>query len=501
MPLKELNSLGLYSPPTTPEKDDRIVVLDSKTAPARKLHFPTALSPYAKAKSLFVRGSTTSETLLSARETEGVQIKSVIDSCLKTGESNSIYISGPPGTGKTAQVSSIINDIISAGGENTAPNSQIHRYCGSNRRFRVINVNCMTISTSKDLFSLVHLQITGKSKSNLSGSQLHASLTEPNNCDFTILILDEMDNIIKSSQQSLFELFSFAAKGSGCPLLLIGIANALDLTDRFLPRLRSNCIEPKVIRFLPYTADQIKTILTNKLLNLYLQETGETTTTPPMVQPSAVMFCAKKSAVNTGDLRKAFDIMYRSLDALELSLMKTQSIDKLSEMGLMSLPKLSISQVVKVCTEAFTIDYQGKIKHLNFQQRIILSFLFKFEEREQLNLIENSQSNKKLSSNFASINSFFEYYNMKLKLFDNSIGSLKRGEFLEIITALETQTMINLTFINKTSNPNQNFQSKRNQNQSLNFGSFKITSNIPKIEFLKSSEDLEILNKILLSSC
>lgn len=502
-PLKELNSLGLYTPPTTPEKDDRIVQLKTHQlgGTARNL-FKGPCSPYSKAKSHFVRGSSVGNALLSAREVEGTEIKSTVDSCLRTGNSDSIYISGPPGTGKTAQVNAIINDIISSEGENTVPNSQIHRSCESNHRFRVINVNCMTIKTSQDILNHIQFKITGILKSNVSISEIHSLLKQSKefNCDFTILILDEMDNVIKSSQQSLFELFSFATPGSGCPLLLIGIANALDLTDRFLPRLRSNCIEPKIIRFLPYTAEQIKTILTNKLLNFYQEETGKSTTLPPMVQPTALMFCAKKSAVNTGDLRKAFDIMYRSLDNLEQATLKTYSIDKLSQMDMLSLPKLTIAQVVKVCTQAFTINYQEKIQHLNFQQRIILSFLFKFEEREQLNLIKNPNKNK---LNFASINSFFEYYNNRLKSFDNTIGILRRGEFLEIITALETQRMINLTFVNKTSNSNQNFHSKSsaNQNQALNFGSFKISSNIPNVEFIKASKENEILNKIMISSC
>ena len=47
---------------------------------------------------------------------------------------------------------------------------------------------------------------------------------------------------------------------------VVGIANALDLTDRILPRLqaRPNC-KPQLLHFAPYTKDQIVAILEDRL--------------------------------------------------------------------------------------------------------------------------------------------------------------------------------------------------------------------------------------------
>ena len=45
-----------------------------------------------------------------------------------------------------------------------------------------------------------------------------------------------------------------------------GIANALDLTDRILPRLQGNSkCKPKLMNFPPYSKDQIATILRDRL--------------------------------------------------------------------------------------------------------------------------------------------------------------------------------------------------------------------------------------------
>ena len=52
------------------------------------------------------------------------------------------------------------------------------------------------------------------------------------------MILDEIDQLITNGQDVLYQLFEWAADKKS-RLVLVGIANALDLTDRFLPRLKA----------------------------------------------------------------------------------------------------------------------------------------------------------------------------------------------------------------------------------------------------------------------
>ena len=84
-------------------------------------------------------------------------------------------------------------------------------------------------------------------------------------------------------------------------LFVIGIANALDLTDRILPRLQSHIkCRPQLLHFPPYTKDQIVTILQERL--------GSNSGTQTVVDPMAVQFCARKVSAVHGDLRKALDV-------------------------------------------------------------------------------------------------------------------------------------------------------------------------------------------------
>jgi cell division control protein 6 len=58
---------------------------------------------------------------------------------------------------------------------------------------------------------------------------------------FSVVVLDEIDSLITRDQEVLYKIFEWASVPCS-HLVLIGIANALDLTDRILPRLRAkNC--------------------------------------------------------------------------------------------------------------------------------------------------------------------------------------------------------------------------------------------------------------------
>lgn len=58
----------------------------------------------------------------------------------------------------------------------------------------------------------------------------------------SVIILDEIDHLATRGQDVLYKLFEWASAPAS-RVVLIGIANALDLTSRLLPRLRAkNCM-------------------------------------------------------------------------------------------------------------------------------------------------------------------------------------------------------------------------------------------------------------------
>ena len=157
----------------------------------------------------------------------------------------------------------------------------------------------------------------------------------PSTHTYSLIVLDEIDQLDCKSQEILYTLFEWPALPNSRLILIgesegqtyshvplpskyinpcgtvfnlcdtvdvIGIANALDLTDRILPRLQSHVkCRPKLLHFPPYTKDQIVTILQERL-----GSNSEGTQT--VVDPMAVQFCARKVSAVHGDLRKALDV-------------------------------------------------------------------------------------------------------------------------------------------------------------------------------------------------
>lgn len=71
-------------------------------------------------------------------------------------------------------------------------------------------------------------------------------------------MLDEVDQLGSARQAVLYRVFEWAARAAR--LVLVGVANALDLTERALPRLRARGLRPAALHFAPYTKQQIVAI-------------------------------------------------------------------------------------------------------------------------------------------------------------------------------------------------------------------------------------------------
>lgn len=515
-PLSNSNSLGILSPPVTPENLSKTISFDnSKLAPVSKKLFSNTVgsnrsstykaTPYSRAKNLFLTNSnpySNENFILNGREKEATVLKSYIVDAITNFESTSIYISGPPGTGKSCQINALIDSFtLNTFSYKSLLNEADKIYHipinDSIRKVRIVKINCMSISSPVDLYKYLYTLLTGKCYDTSKDSKQLFNAFKKNEDIMTLLVLDEMDNIINKSQQMLFELFTWASNLLdnilNPKIILVGIANALDLTDRFLPRLRANCICPKLVQFLPYTADQIKSVITGKLFSLQKNKT----VLPPLVHPAAIQFCAKKSAVTTGDLRKAFDIMFKSLNLFELNLLKSKSHEEINNTSIDKLPKMMISQVVKICSESFNSNFDLKLKPLNLQQKVILSFLLKFEEKiesERLKFIKLKKSGK--FNYIVSLNLFFEYYLEKCKDFDH-LKPLKRSEFLEIISSFDTHGLITISMMNISSSTKSLIS---NSSILLNFDNFRIAFNIPKSEFIKNVNDIPLLKRIIYSN-
>lgn len=245
---------------------------------------------------------------MCCRDNEAAEIRAFLTEHVQDCKAGSMYISGAPGTGKTALLRQVLDEF-------ELPCQKIY-------------VNCMSTKSWSQLYERIGEGLrppAAAAKSKASGSSsgrcpTTASQLQKALCtgagssggergQRVVLVLDEIDQLHSRSQEVLYTIFEWPTFANS-RLVLIGIANALDLTDRLLPRLhaRPNC-KPKLLHFSPYTKDQIQQIISRRLVE---SEAGGA------VDAMAIQFCSRKIAAVTGDVRKALDICRRSIEVLEV---------------------------------------------------------------------------------------------------------------------------------------------------------------------------------------
>ncbi|SNX85987.1 related to Cell division control protein 18 [Melanopsichium pennsylvanicum] len=249
-------------------------------------------------------------------------------------EAACLYVCGLPGTGKTALVRSVLNSLSA-----NAPSSS-----ASPTVPRIAFVNCMTLSHPRLIFGKV-LQALGSNaaegQSDTVAEQALSTLIRDGR-QRILIVLDEMDHLLQSRahQNILYKIFSWTANSSGpsssgirdgpaCSL--IGIANSLDLTERFVPLLASKGASPALLHFRPFEASEIVSVIRDRLSGLqerYNDDDEETDVqerpTPPATVETLALFTltavellAKKIAGATGDLRKALDAARLAIELVE----------------------------------------------------------------------------------------------------------------------------------------------------------------------------------------
>jgi len=203
------------------------------------------------------------------------------------GSQNSIYISGMPGTGKTATVREVMQQL-----EKTSELPP----------FFVIEVNGMRLASPELAYPLIWQEISGERgvSPKRAGKSIpaHFLKNDPSR-KFCVLVVDELDYMVTRSQQVLYNIFDWPSYAAS-KLIVIGIANTMDLPERLHARVASRMGKLRLV-FKPYTREQVQAILMGRIGAL-----GN-------MDQNAVRMIAMKIAGSSGDIRRALEICKRAL--------------------------------------------------------------------------------------------------------------------------------------------------------------------------------------------
>ena len=268
---------------------------------------------------------------MPCREHERAKIYDFVEQAINEGSAcrgRSMYISGVPGTGKTATVREVIRALRKKSRDGYLP------------RFNHVELNGLRLQTPKHAYSAIAEELLGERLGpDRACEVLDARFRDGRGADgrVTVLVADEMDLLVTRSSSLLYNLFDWPTHRAS-RLVILGIANTLDLPERLMPKISSRLGNNKVV-FKPYTAEQLKKIVHARLddarsmksstlrlggLSGFPERTSEPLRKNVVEEKNdsafeavAVELASRKVAAVSGDARRVLELCRRAAELAE----------------------------------------------------------------------------------------------------------------------------------------------------------------------------------------
>uniref|UniRef100_A0A182Q8K4 Origin recognition complex subunit 1 n=1 Tax=Anopheles farauti TaxID=69004 RepID=A0A182Q8K4_9DIPT len=228
---------------------------------------------------------------LPCREKEYEEIYNFLEGKIIDGCSGCIYVSGVPGTGKTATTTAVIRELQQLSEDEEIP------------KFDFVDINGMRLTEPRQAYVHIYRQLTGKT---LAWEQAYNLLnkrftTKAPRRVSTVLLVDELDILCNKRQDVVYNILNWPTV-STAQLIVVTIANTMDLPERLLMGKISSRLGLTRLTFQPYNFRQLQEIVMARL-------TGTSA-----FNSEAVQLVARKVAAVSGDARRALDICRRATE-------------------------------------------------------------------------------------------------------------------------------------------------------------------------------------------
>ncbi|RWS06921.1 origin recognition complex subunit 1-like protein [Dinothrombium tinctorium] len=342
---------------------------------------------------------------LPCRENEFFTIYNFVKSRLLEESGGCMYISGVPGTGKTATVYDVIKNLKSESKKNVIP------------EFQFIEINGLRLLDPYSSYVQIYNEITGKKTSSHNASNLLDKIfTDPLKHDDMkpiVLLVDELDLLCTRKQTILYHLFEWPNKPLS-RLILISIANAMDLPERVMMNRVASRLGLSRLTFQPYTHSELREILMSRLEGL------------DVFDCDGVQLISRKVAAISGDARRALDICRRAAEIAQGEQMENEE------------ELVTMKHVDKALQEIFASPKLLAIRNASIQEQIFLRSIIQdfrltgLEEGSFIDIYRHHCSICKFESHYTPsttelLEIAYNLYDLRLILIDNNrVDILKR---------------------------------------------------------------------------
>jgi cell division control protein 6 len=237
---------------------------------------------------------------LPHRDGELRQVAEVLAPALRGDVPSNLLIYGKIGTGKTAVVTQVRQDL--------------QRRAEAASKLTFVTVNCGNIDTAYSLLQNIGNTFaksdadripTGWSLDRVQSAMRRLMDSKGGTI---ILVLDEIDRLVaRSGDNVLYTLSQINTELETARLVLLGISNDLKFTNHLDARVRSRLNEEKIL-FDPYKAPQLQDIL---------QDRARVAFREGVVDPGVIELCAAYAQLESGDARRALALLRLAAEMAE----------------------------------------------------------------------------------------------------------------------------------------------------------------------------------------
>uniref|UniRef100_A0A1B6LMD1 Origin recognition complex subunit 1 n=1 Tax=Graphocephala atropunctata TaxID=36148 RepID=A0A1B6LMD1_9HEMI len=226
---------------------------------------------------------------LPCRDSEFAQVKSFLLRKIEHAAGGCMYISGVPGTGKTATVHAVIRTLQQEVSEEEIP------------QFDFVEVNGLRLTEPRQAYVRIYQALTDQKVTPDQAQQLLNKRFSGKCKKSTIILVDELDYLCNRRQDVVYNILDWPTKRSSA-LVVLTISNTMDLPERTLKGRVTSRMGLTRLVFQPYSHHQLREIVQDRLC-------GSST-----FHPDAVQLVARKVAAVSGDARRALDICRRTTE-------------------------------------------------------------------------------------------------------------------------------------------------------------------------------------------
>uniref|UniRef100_A0A672YQP1 Origin recognition complex subunit 1 n=1 Tax=Sphaeramia orbicularis TaxID=375764 RepID=A0A672YQP1_9TELE len=275
---------------------------------------------------------------LPCREAEFQDIYNFVESKIIDGTGGCMYISGVPGTGKTATVHEVMRCLQHAADVDEIP------------PFTFVEINGMKMTDPHQSYVQILQKLTGqKATPDHAAALLDKKFSSPTpRRETTVLLVDELDLLWTRKQNVMYNLFDWPTRRQA-RLVVLTIANTMDLPERIMINRVASRLGLTRMSFQPYTFKQLQQIITSRLDKL------------KALDQDALQLVSRKVAALSGDARRCLDICRRATEICE------HAAADPSAPGLVGM-----SHVMEALNEMFSSAYTTAIRSASVQEQLFL---------------------------------------------------------------------------------------------------------------------------------